>query len=109
MVCKCVFYRPAHNAKGEGPHGTEGLEMQKWNIPTDRPQRLNGKNGVIWAVIMFNPWDMHQNVKNGSFFVSSADASKKSVTVWTKYLRVSERFYTALSGNAMDCWILRYH
>ena len=22
LVCKCVFYRPEHNAKG-GPHGTE--------------------------------------------------------------------------------------
>ena len=25
----------------------EGLEMQKWNIPTDRAQRVDEKNGVI--------------------------------------------------------------
>ena len=29
-------------------------------------------------------------------FVFSADASKKSVTVWTKYLRASEKTYLAL-------------
>ena len=33
----------------------EGLKMQKWNIPTDRPQRLNGKNGIICLFIMFTP------------------------------------------------------
>ena len=47
--------------------------------------------------------------KKGSFFVFSADASKKSVTVWRKYLPASERSYLALSENAMDCWILSYH
>ena len=51
----------------------------------------------------------HQNVKNGLFFEFSAAASKKSVTVWTKYLRASERSDLALSENAMDCWILSYH
>ena len=47
-----------------------------------------------------------KNVKYGSFFVFSADDCKKSVTIWTKYLRAS---YLALSENAMDCWILSYH
>ena len=32
----------------------EGLEMQKWNIPTDRAQRWDGKNGVI-CLVMFTP------------------------------------------------------
>ena len=30
----------------------EGLEMEKWNIPTDRTRRTNEKNGVICLVIM---------------------------------------------------------
>ena len=30
----------------------EGLEMQKWNIPTDRARRADEKNGVICLVIM---------------------------------------------------------
>ena len=35
-----------------------GLKMQKWNIPTDRAQRLDEKNGVVCLVIMFTPWVM---------------------------------------------------
>ena len=35
--------------------------------------------------------------------------SKKLVTVWAKYLSTSERFYLALSENAMDYWLLSYH
>ena len=31
----------------------EGLEMQKWNIPTDRVQRVDEKNVIICLVIMF--------------------------------------------------------
>ena len=27
----------------------EGLQMQKWNIPTDRAQRLDEKNGAIFT------------------------------------------------------------
>ena len=46
--------------------------------------------------------------KIAHFFVFSADASKKSVTVWTKYLRTSERSYLALSENAMDCLVLSH-
>ena len=40
---------------GKGPHGTEfeGLEMQKWNIPTDRAQKVDEKIRVICLVIMF--------------------------------------------------------
>ena len=30
----------------------EGIQMQKLNIPTDRAQRVDGKNGVICLVIM---------------------------------------------------------
>ena len=33
----------------------EGLEMQKWNISTDRAQRVDEKNGFIFLVIMFIP------------------------------------------------------
>ena len=81
----------------------EGFEMQKWNIPTNTAQRLDGKNGVICLVIMFTTRVM---VIKMALFLFSADASKKSVTVWTKYLRAS---YWALSENAMDYCILNYH
>ena len=56
----------------------EGLEMQDWNIPTDRAQRLDEKNGVICLVIMFTYRVLViKNVKNGPFFMFSADDSKK--------------------------------
>ena len=35
----------------------EGLEMYKLNIPTDRAQRVDEKNGVICLVIMFTRRD----------------------------------------------------
>ena len=47
--------------------------------------------------------------KIAPFLIFFADASKKSVTVWRKYLSASERSYLVLSENAMDCWILSYH
>ena len=31
----------------------KGLEMQKWNIPTDRAKKVDEKNGVTCLVIMF--------------------------------------------------------
>ena len=36
----------------------EWLQMQKWSIPTDRTQRIDEKNGVIYLVIMFTLWVM---------------------------------------------------
>ena len=41
--------------------------------------------------------------KMARFFVFSADARKKSITFWIKYLRASKRSYLAVSENAMDC------
>ena len=31
----------------------DGLEMQKWNIQTDRAQRVDEKNGIICPAIIF--------------------------------------------------------
>ena len=33
----------------------EGLELQEWNIPTDRAQRVDEKNGVVCLFIVSNP------------------------------------------------------
>ena len=33
----------------------EGLEMPKWNIPTDRADRVDEKNGVICLIITLIP------------------------------------------------------
>ena len=50
----------------------EGYEMQKWNIPTDRAQRIDEKNGVICLVIMYTPGVMvikMQSISNFSYFL----------------------------------------
>ena len=47
----------------------EGLEMQKQNIPTDRAQRVDEKNGTIYQFILFNPELWSLKFKNGSYSV----------------------------------------
>ena len=54
----------------------EGLEMQKWNIPTDIIQRVDEKDGVICLVIIFTP-RVIVIVRNSLYLVFSADDSKK--------------------------------
>ena len=55
----------------------EGLEKQKWNIPTDRARRVVKKSGVICLVIMFTPGAMVIKMsKMAHFFVFSVDDSK---------------------------------
>ena len=48
-------------------------------------------------------------IQNASFFVFSADESKKSVRVSVKYLSGSGRSYLVLLGHSMDYWTLSYH
>ena len=53
LTSKCVFYRPGNKENG-GPlkWNLEVLEMQRWDKPTERAQRVDEKNGVK----MFNNW-----------------------------------------------------
>ena len=67
------------------------------------------KWGHLFIYHVYSHSYVHQNVKNGSFFVFSADRSKKSVTVSAKYTNVSERSYLANSENAMYYWVLGYN
>ena len=49
LTCKCVFYRPKNNAIGvPNELNFEALEMQKWNIWTDRVRRVDDKNGSFF-------------------------------------------------------------
>ena len=48
-----VFYRPKHGANGESHElNFDGIKMQKWNIPMDKAQRVDEKNGVICLVML---------------------------------------------------------
>ena len=54
LACKSVFYGPENNPKGNLVElNFGGLEMQKWNTPTERAQKLDEKNGVICLFIIF--------------------------------------------------------
>ena len=56
LTCKCVFYRPEHNAKVDAMEPNfEGFEMQKRNISTDGVQKVDEKNRVICLVILLTP------------------------------------------------------
>ena len=83
----------------------EGLEMQKWNIPTDRAQRVDGKNEVICLVVMFNSGDMVIKMSICIFYW----CLQKFGHSLGKILKYIERSYLFLSENAMDFWILSYH
>ena len=53
LACNCVFYRP-ENRKGNPMVLTfKVFEMQKWNKPTHRGQKVGEKNMVMCLVIMF--------------------------------------------------------
>ena len=56
LARKCVFYRTKKNSTKE--LNIQGLEMQKWDIPTDRALRVHEKYGVIFLVMMFTPGGM---------------------------------------------------
>ena len=55
LACRCIFYRPEHNAMGGfNELDFRGLKIQKWNIPVEKAQRVDEKNSVICLVI-FTP------------------------------------------------------
>ena len=63
----------------------EVLEVQKWNLSTDRTQTVYKKNGIICLHIMFTPRVM---------VITMPKMAQK--TVWAKYLSASDGSYVAL-------------
>ena len=74
--------------------------MQKRNIPTDRAQRIDEKNGIIFLAIMFTP-----RVK---VIKMSKIAHFLFYTVWARYLSAPERSYWVLSFYFYSIEILWY-
>ena len=61
LTSKCVFYRPEHKANGRSLiWNFEVLGMQRWDKPTDRDQRVDGKMGLKYL----------KNDKNHFYFQS---------------------------------------
>ena len=73
----------------------EIFEMQKWNISKGRWEKGGHSSSYVYAQSY-----VHYNVKNGSFFVISAECSKKLVPVGATYLNASERSYLGVVYSA---------
>ena len=70
----------------------EGPEMLKWNIPTNKAQRIHEKNGILCLIIKFSPRvTVIKVLQIAQFFVFSFDDSKKLITIWAKYLHAPKR------------------
>ena len=87
----------------------EVLEMQKLNMTMDAAQ-IDGKNGVICLFIVFTSRVMVIKMSKIAHFMHFfLITSSKTITVWTHYLSLSEKFYLALLENAIDYYSLSYH
>ena len=87
----------------------EGLQLQKWNILTDRVQRTDEKNGIVCPVL-FPPRVMVIKIlKMAHCFVFYAYDSKTLITVWAKCLNAPDRSYWVLSENGMFNRFWSYH
>ena len=69
----------------------KGLEMQKWNIPTEKTQRADGKNGVICLYIIFTPRFFVIRMSKMVHFLYFL--LMRAVTVLAKFLNAFERSY----------------
>ena len=69
------------------------------------------RTGVSWAsyLVYSEGYGHVEKCQKCLIFLFSADGSKEKVTVWTKYLSISERSYLSPLENAMDYWVLSYH
>ena len=109
LACKCVFETPEQNARRD-PMETnfEGLEMKNLPIPTYRAQRVKEKIRSFLSLSGLVSKKRLLKCQKRLIFLFSANDSKKSVLICTKYLNRS-LFKRGLSEYAMDCWILSYH
>ena len=70
----------------------EGPEMLKWNIPTNKAQRIHEKNGILCLIIIFSPRvTVIKMLQIAPFFVFSSNDSDKLITIWAKYLHAPKR------------------
>ena len=76
--------------------------------PTDRTKKVGDKNGVICLVIKFTPKVIVTKMSKMDHFWYFLLMAAKIQSVWEKYLSVSESFYLAPLGNAMNYWVLSY-
>ena len=73
------------------------------NIPTGRPQKVDGKNGVFCLIIMIIPRIIvtkMSKMAHSLYFLLTATKDQS---------QFGQRFYLAPSANSMGYWILSYY
>ena len=70
LAFECVLFRPEQNANGRSKElKFKGLERQKWNMTTDRAQRVDEKNGATYLSIMLTPRVMVIKMSKMAYFL----------------------------------------
>ena len=110
LACKRAFYIPEHNAKRYLKElSFEGLEMQRWNVPTDRNQQANTKSGVICLVIMFNPEAMviiMSKLVNSLYFLLITAKTSDSLS---KIFKCIKKISFSSFRKCYELFVLSYH
>ena len=88
----------------------EDLEMQKWNIPTDKAQRVDEKNSAISLVIMFTPRVMVSKISKIFFSPNDKKISHCVVKIFKciqSYQGLSKNdMINIIEGrNIKNCWV----
>ena len=86
----CILQTRAEHTANGGPQyelNFEDLEMQKWNIPMDRSQKVDEKNDVICLVFVFIPGVMVIKMSRMTHFlyfllITSHSLSKIFNCIW---------------------------
>ena len=80
----------------------EYVQIQKWLLQTDKVEKVDEKNGIIYLVSMFPSWvGVIKLSKKVHFLQFWAEISKKSKSIKAIYIHASGRSRYALSKNGI--------
>ena len=100
LACKCVNFTDQNIIqRGEGPYGTEFWRSwnAEMNIPTDRAQRVDGKNGVICLIIIFTPQVMVIKMSKTAHFLYFCWCQRKiSHSLYIIFMCIWKILYSSL-------------
>ena len=106
LACKCIFHCSEHNAKGEGPHGTE--LWRSWNAEMKYTNEWSSNSGyrVICLIIMFTQLAMVVKMsKIGQFCIfcwcqqKSHSLGKIFTWIWKILFRYIRKCYGLLNSE----------
>ena len=101
LPCKQVFYKPKHNVKREDcmELNFKGLEIQKWNIPTERAQRLDEKNVALCLVVMFTPRVMVVKMSKLAYFLFFLLMAANNYSQFGQIFKCAQKILLSCTSN----------